>query len=102
MELATINKMREIEGHEPMSDSQFAQAKNVVQEDKTAQASGSNKRSYSRSSSSKGYLSNNFVGTIKGDLGPAVKLKYSSGGKVTVKARATPKLASVKRQKARM
>ena len=102
MELATINKMREIEGHEPMSDSQFAQAKNVVQEDKTAQASGSNKRSYSRGSSSKGYLSNNFVGTIKGDLGPAVKLKYSSGGKVTVKARSNPKVASVKRQKARM
>lgn len=103
IELATINKMREIEGHEPMSDSQFAQAKNVVQEDKTAQTGGGSKKSYSRgSSSSKGYLSNSFVGTIKGDLGPAVKLKYSSGGKVTVKARSNPKVASVKRQKARM
>lgn len=97
IELATINKMREIEGHEPMSDSQFAQAKNVVQEDKTAQTGGGSKKSYSR-----GYLSNSFVGTIKGDLGPAVKLKYSSGGKVTVKARSNPKVASVKRQKARM
>ena len=105
IELATINKMREIEGFEPMSDSQFAQAKNVVQEDKTAKAnsSGGSKRYYSSSGSSKrGYLSNDFVGTIKGDLGAAAKLKYSSGGKVSVKARSGPKVASVKRQKARM
>lgn len=105
VELATINKMRGIEGHEPMSDSQFAQAKNVVQEDKTAKSntsSGGGKKYYGSSSSSRGYLSNNFVGTIKGDLGPVAKLKYSSGGKVSIKARATPKVASVKRQKARM